>query len=72
MGQTRLGEFFVICVPQLYLLVDRFRLGSSQRGFSSNSSVSSLITRLGVISYLHLSSLLFKIVIYCSLWLDMV
>ena len=72
MGQTRLGGSFVICVLQLYSLMDRFRLGGSWRGFSPSSSVSSSITRLGVILCLHLSSILFKLFIYCSLWLDMV
>ena len=71
MGQTRLGRSFVIRVLQLYSLMDRFRLGGSWRGFSPSSSVSSSITRLGVILCLHLSSILFKLFIYCSLWLNM-
>ena len=54
-----LGGSFVICVLQLYSLMDQFPFGGSQRGFSPSSSVSSLITRLGVILYLLLSSLLF-------------
>ena len=61
MGYNRLGGSFVICVLQLYSLVDQFRLGGSRRGFSPSSSVSSSITRLGVILCLHLSSLLFKL-----------
>ena len=64
MGWTRLGGSFVIRVLQLYSLVDRFRLGGSQRGFSPTSSVASLITHLGVILYFHLSSLLFKLSFY--------
>ena len=62
--------FCYLCIPT-YSLVDRFQLGGSQRGFSLSSLVSSLITRLGVILCLHLSSLLFKLSFYCSLWLDM-
>ena len=61
MGQTRLGGFFDICVLQIYFLVDQFRLGGLRRGFSPSSSVSSSITRLGIIVCLHLSSLLFKL-----------
>ena len=38
--------------------MDWFRLRGSRRGFSLNSSVSSSITHLGAILYLHLSSLL--------------
>ena len=51
MGQTRLGGSFVIRVLQLYSLLYQFRLGGSRRGFSSSSSVSSLITHLGVILF---------------------
>ena len=65
MGYNRLGGSFVICVLQLYSLVDQFRLGGSRRGFSPSSSVSSSITRLGVILCLHLSSILFKLSFYC-------
>ena len=56
---SRLGleGLFYICVLKLYSLVDRFQLGGPRRGFSPNSSVSSSITRLSVILYLHLSSL---------------
>ena len=61
MGNTRLGGSFVIYVHQLYSLVDQFRFGGSWRGFSSSSSISSSITRLGVILCLHLSYLLFKL-----------
>ena len=71
MGQTRLGGSFVIRVLQLYPLMDQFRLGGLWRGFSPNSSVSSSITRLGVILCLHLSSILFKLYIYCLLYLFM-
>ena len=39
----------------------------SWRGFSPSTSISSSITRLGVILCLHLSSLLFKFFIYCCL-----
>ena len=69
MGYTRLGGSFVICVLQLYSLVDRFRLGGSQRSFSPSFSVSSLITRLGVILCLHLSSLTLVLYIYCLLFM---
>ena len=44
--------------------MDRFRLEGSQRGSSPSSSVSSSITHLSVILYLHLSSLLFKLWLY--------
>ena len=71
MGYTRLGGFFVIRVLQLYSLVDRFRLRGSRRGFSSSSSVFSSISRLNVILYLHLSSLLLKLSFYCQLLMDM-
>ena len=56
---SRLGleGLFDIHVLQLYSLVDRYRLGGPRRGFSLSTSVSSLITRLGVILCLHLSSL---------------
>ena len=54
-----------------YSLVDWFWLGGSRKGFSSSSSVSSSITRLGVILCLHFSSLLFKLSFYCQLWMDM-
>ena len=57
MRLTRLGGSFVIHVLQLYSLVDQFQLGGPQKDFSPSSSVSSLITRLGVILCLHLSSL---------------
>ena len=65
MGKTRLGGSFVICVLQLYSLVDRFRLRGSRKDFSPSSSVSFSITRLGVILCLHFSSLLFKLSFYC-------
>ena len=58
MEYTRLRGSFVIRVLQLYYLVDRFQLGGLQIGFLSSSLVSSLITHLGVILCLHLSSLL--------------
>ena len=62
----RLGlEGFCYSCAQLYSLVDQFGLGRSRRGFSLSSSVSSLITRLGVILCLHLSSLLLKLSFYC-------
>ena len=48
-GQTKLGGSFVIHVLQLYSLVVQFQLGGSRKGFSSSSSVSSSIKRLGVI-----------------------
>ena len=65
MGQTRLGGSFAICVLQLYSLVDQFQLGESQRGFSPSFLVSTSITCLGLILYLHHSSLLFKLSFYC-------
>ena len=65
MGYTRFGGSFVICILQLYSLVDQLRLGGSRRGFSPSSSVSSLITRLDAILCLHLCSLLFKLSFYC-------
>ena len=58
MGKTRLRGSFVICVFQFYSLMDRFRFGGLQRGFLLSSSISSSITRLEVILYLHLSFLL--------------
>ena len=70
MGYTRLGGSFVIRVLQLHSLVDQFRLGGLRRGFLPSSSVSFSITRLDVILCLHPSFLLFKLVVYCSLWLD--
>ena len=71
MGKTRLRGSFVIRVFQLYSLMDRFRFGGLQRGFLLSSSFSSLITHFGVILCLHISSLLFKLYFYCSLWLNM-
>ena len=65
MGWTRFGGYFVICVLQLYSLVDRFRLGGLRRGFLPSSSVSTSITHLSVILCLHLSSLFFKLLFYC-------
>ena len=58
MEWIRLGGSFVIRVLQLYSLVDQFQLGGSLRGFLPSFSISSLITCLGVILCLHLSSLL--------------
>ena len=57
LGKLGFEGLFDIHVIQLYSLVDRFRLGGPWRGFLPSTSVSSLITRLGVILYLHLSSL---------------
>ena len=76
MGSSKLDRLgfeglFDIRVLQLYLLVDQFWLGEAHKGFSLNSSVSSSITRLGVISCLHLSSLLFKLYINCLLYMLM-
>ena len=71
MGYTRLGGSFVICVLQLYSLVYRLPLGGRRRGFSLSSSVSSSITRLGVILSLHLSSLTRVLYFYCLLFLFM-
>ena len=50
--------FFYSCTP-IYSLVNRFRLGGSQRDFSPSSLVSSSIICLGIILCLNLSSLLF-------------
>ena len=65
MGLTRLGGSFVICVLQVYSLVDQFRFEGSRIGFSLSSSISSSITHLGVILCLHLSSILFELSFYC-------
>ena len=54
-----------------YLLVDRFRLEGSRRGFSSSSLVSSSITRLGVIFCLHFSSFTLVLYFYCLLFICM-
>ena len=62
--------FYYSCTPT-YLLVDQFRLGRSQRGFSLSSSISSSITHLGVILCLHLSSLTLVLYIYCLLFMFM-
>ena len=70
-GQTRLGGSFVIRVLQFYSLVDRFRLKGSQKGFSPSSSISSSITHLGVILWLHLSSLTLVLYFYCFLFMCM-
>ena len=51
--------------------MDRFRLGGPRREFSLSTLVSSLIAHLGIILYLHLSFLLFKLYIYCLLYLLM-
>ena len=53
--------------------MDQFQLGGLQRGliFMSSSSIFSSITRLGIILCLHISSLLFMLFTYCSLWLNM-
>ena len=53
-----------------YSLVDRFRLGGSRRGFSLSSSISSSITRLGVILYLRLSSLTLVLYFFCLLFMS--
>ena len=71
LGRLGLEGLFVIHVLQFYSLVDQFRLGGPRRGFSLSASVSFLITHLGVILYLHLSSLLFKLYIYCLLYILM-
>ena len=70
---SRLGleGLFDIRVLQLYSLLDQFQLGGSHKGFSSSTLVSSSITRLNVILCLHLSSLLFKLYIYCLLYMLM-
>ena len=52
------------CTPT-YSLVDQFRLGGSRKGFLPNSSISSSITRLGIIMCLHLSSLTIVLFFYC-------
>ena len=62
-------ESFAIRVLQLYSLVDRFQLRGSQRGFSPSSLVSSTITRLGIILYLHLSSFTLVLHIYYLLFM---
>ena len=69
LGRLGFEGLFFIHVLQLYSLVDRFRLRGLHRGFLSSTSVSSSITCFGVILYLHLSSLLFKLYIYCLLYL---
>ena len=56
---------------QLYYLVDRLPLGGRQRGFSPSSSVSSSITRFGVILWLRLSSLTPVLYFYCLLFMFM-
>ena len=71
MGQTRLGGSFVIRVLQIYFLVDQLPLGGRRRGFSPSSSVPSSITRLGVILWLHLSSLTLVLYFYCLLFMFM-
>ena len=71
LGRLDLEGLFLINVLQLYSLVDQFWLGEPQRDFSLSTSVSSLITCLGVILCLHLSSLLFKLYIYRLLYLLM-
>ena len=73
-GSSTLGRFglesvFDIIVLQLYSLVDSFWLEGPQRGFLLSTSVSSLITHLDVILYLYLSSLLFKLYLYCLLYM---
>ena len=60
--------FCYSCTPT-YLLKDRFRLGGLRRGFSSSFSVSSSITRLGIILCLHLSFLILVLYIYCLLFI---
>ena len=62
--------FCYLCIPT-YSLVDRFRLGRSQRSFSLSSLVSSSITRLDVILYLHLFSLTLVLYFYCLLFMFM-
>ena len=69
LGRLDLEGLFIIHVLQLYSLVDRFWLRGLRRGFSPSTSVSSSITRLGVILYLHISFLLFKLYIYCLLFI---
>ena len=69
LGRLDLEGLFLINVLQLYSLVDQFWFGGPQRGFSSSASVSSSITHLDVILCLHISSLLFKLYIYCLLYL---
>ena len=71
LGRLGLEGLFYIHVLQLYSLVDRFQLRGLRRGFSPSTSVSSSITHFGVILYLHLSFLLFKLYIYCLLYLLM-
>ena len=46
-------------------------LGGQRRGFSPSSSFSSSITRLGVILWLHLSSLTLVLYFYCLLFMLM-
>ena len=57
LGRLSLKGLFNICVLQLYSLVDQFQPGGPWKGFSPCTLVSSLIIRLNVILYLHLSSL---------------
>ena len=71
LDRLSLEGLFVVHVLQLYSLVDQFQLEGLWKGFLLSTLVSSLITRLDVILCLYLSSLLFKLYIYCLLYLLM-
>ena len=57
MGRLSLKGLFDILILQLYSLVNHFGLESRREVFWLSTLVSSSITRLSVIFYLHLSSL---------------
>ena len=57
LGRLGLKDLFNILVLQLYSLVDQFGLEGRREVFRRVLQFSSLITRLGVILSLHLSSL---------------
>ena len=70
-GQIRLGGSLANpCIPT-DCLVDRLSLGGRQRGFSLSSLVFSSITHRRVTLYLHSSSLLFQLLYYCCVILNL-
>ena len=71
LGRLGLKGFLLFVYFNFILQLIDLPLGGRQRGFSPSSSISSSITRLGVILWLHLSSLTLVLYFYCLLFLFM-
>ena len=64
-GRLGLEGFLLFVYSNFILQWINLPVGGQRRGFSSSSSVTSLITRLGVMLQLHFASLLFQPSFYC-------